>query len=223
MTFKFQKKDHHLKQNIFRISFDESTRKPLKPGQNIGNVFFFANFYNQSDSIAESGLLEKKTSMLLLNTFKKLRNVKYFDLRDLCIKRGKIIRKLSIKIFFNEKITFELIKFFHRFSFTCLKKELAFAYFNKIPKQNLELMEKTSLKGLLNMNIISGIIDKINNQNLKKKKHELFLNFRDSHLIKRKKVIVRSDYSDIKFENCNLTRFLLELANNKKLSFLTIL
>ena len=144
-----------------------------------------------------------------------------FDLRDLCIKRGKLTRKLIIKLFFYKKVKFDYFRFFYGFSFSSLKKELIFDNLNEHSIENFKLREKTDLKGLLKTNIISGGLNKINKQEFEKKNKELFLNFNNTSINRQKKIMIKSDKLDKKLENCNLILLLFKLACKKKLSLFT--
>lgn len=214
-------RNHDFKKFNYKITFDENIGKPLKHCQNSGNIFFFNYYYHYHNFIQKKSVLEKKNCLLLANLSKKLKNLKTFDLRDLCIKRGKLTRKLTIKLFFNKKLKFDYYRFFNGFSFSSLKKELIFDNLNKHSIENFKLREKTDLKGLLKTSIIFGELNKISKQEFEKKNKELFLNLNNTNINKQRKIVIKSDISDKKLESCNLIFLLFKLACKKKLALFT--
>ena len=94
------------------INWEWRTEKPFKKNKNLGNIVIFWNFFSMNNTKWKSFFLKTKSNSILEMHFEKILNLNKIDFRDLCLKRGKIVRKLFIRIFSKKKIKFFFNKYF---------------------------------------------------------------------------------------------------------------
>jgi len=204
----------------YKFIFETNTEKPLKKCQNFGNILIYTSFCNQNNLIWKNGVLKKKIPKIFEINFKKY---KKFDLRDLCLKRGLILRKLEMKIFIFKKLKFDFLKLLYRFSFISLKKDLVFKNRKFFFSKNPNLKEKTQLKGFFQTNILNNSINKISFKNFKKKSKEIILNLYSESPTMQENFLIKTNFQDIKIDNFDLFILLRNLALKKMFFFLTFL
>ena len=195
----------------YRFILENSTEKPVKKCHNCGNILIYFSFCNQNSLIWKNGISGKKILRIFHNNFKKFKNLKKFDLRDLCIKRGSILRKLEMKIFIYKKLKFDFLKSFINFSFISLNKDFVF--------KNLILKEKTRLKGIFHTNVLNSNINRISLKNFKKNTSDIISSFYTEIPNIPRNFLIKTNFQDSKIEYCELFFSFSNLACKKKFFF----
>lgn len=150
-----------LNDGFFRIYFRVSTEKPDKITKNLGEINILCNIFWGDSTKWKVVTNMKQIPQSLETLLEKTLNINKFDRRDLCVKRGKLLHVIRLKIFFEEKDKFYLRKFITKFPFCNEKKSLKIKWWEKSSKKYLELHEKTMLKGFSKKSITSVQLGKI--------------------------------------------------------------
>jgi len=201
----------------FKFILEVTSEKPIQK-KNLGGVFVFVSFYHSKNYEWKNISYEKNKYYLLEPFFRKILNVKKLDLRDLCLKRGKVIKNLKLTVFFDENIKFDFINFFYNYSFNGIKKDLILKKWKIYINKYTWINEKAVTKGFIKDNSFSLEITKIKNK--KFKKSQVIRGFNPSvekiGFNWNKKFFIIHDFSNQKNKNSNLIFCILKKCFKKK-------
>ena len=200
------------------INWEWRTEKPFKKNKNLGNIVIFWNFFSMNNTKWKSFFLKTKSNSILEMHFEKILNLNKIDFRDLCLKRGKIVRKLFIRIFSKKKLNFFSINIFNKFLFGIFKKDFVFINWNRHQKIRIKLHEKITVKALIKINLICGEINKflLRNKAESKNKEEVIFDQVDQPFNKKKMILFGQRFSDFSINKKNLILYLNAWCQKKK-------
>lgn len=207
----------------FKFILEVTSEKPIQK-KNLGGVFVFFSFYHSKNYEWKNISYEKNKYYLLEPFFRKILNVKKLDLRDLCLKRGKVIKNLKLTVFFEENIKFDFINFFYNTSFNGIRKDLILKKWKIYINKYNWISEKAGTKGFLKENSFSLEITKIKYKKFKKSQvlGEINLSVEKIGLKWKKKFFIIHDLSNQKKKNSNLIFCILKKGFKKKKIFLKV-
>jgi hypothetical protein len=201
----------------FKFILEITSEKPFQK-KNLGSVFVVASFYHSKNYEWKNISYEKNKYYLPEPFFRKILNVKKLDLRDLCLKRGKVTKNLKLTVFFDENIKFDFINFFYNYSFNGIKKDLILKKWKIYINKYTWINEKAVTKGFIKDNSFSLEITKIKYK--KFKKSQVFRGFNQSvekiGFKWKKNFFIIHDFSNQKNKNSNLIFCILKKCFKKK-------
>ena len=199
MRNKINRSFHLLVEKPFEVSIEIFTERSVKKSQNCGGVFFFLNNLDIYEKKWKKTSVKRNTSEQCEKIKNRLLNKIHLDTRELCIKRGKIVRNLKLKIYFEKKLNFRLFNLFNKIPFSLFNRQLVFKNQLNCLIKYAELNQKKIVKNFLSLLKIGTEIYK--------KDYRKPLNIEKS-----RKLIINLDSS--KLANNGLT-FIFDLYNGK--------
>lgn len=196
--------------------------KPIKKNKNFGNILILLNFQYHYGIEWKKFSFNHKIPCYLEKFFREILGLKKIDLRDLCLKRGNIVKNLKITIFLEKNMMFASKNFICNYFVPFLKKELVVHDFIKYQQVYSRICEKNILKRILTIDLFSKEIEKLTYQEVGKIKYskEFILKSIPQYCNNSKNILILKDITDINIENFNLLFLLFKWISKKKENFL---
>ena len=213
-----------INDSLFRIYFTVSTEKPNKIKKNLGDLNILCNIFRGDSTKWKVVKNMKQIPQYLETLFEKTLNISKFDQRDLCVKRGKLLRIIRLKIFFEDKNKFYLRKFISYFPFYNKKKSLRIKWWDKSSKKCLELYEKNMLKGFSKKLITSVQVGKIKYNQFGNPMdiNQIIFNSYFNGMKKKKYLLLKTDLFETKSSRSDLVSFFYKSCISKLRNFNTL-
>lgn len=214
--------DHSKYEKKIGINLEMSTEKPTKKNKNIGNIFYFLNFYDIYQQKWKNSGIESEKFYRFDQIFKKSININRIDLRDLCLKRGRLLRNIKIKIYIEKILKFKDIEFFIRFSLGFSQKNLIPRTWDIFAEKYAKIKEKAKAKGFLRKVKVLRSIRKLFNKGIKNsnKSPEMIPIFNYINIKQKKNLFLITGSTDRIINKFNITLKLINLNYFKNILFL---
>ena len=199
MIKKYNESSSLLFRNPFEVSLEIFTERSVEKGQNCGGIFFFLNNLDIYKKKWKKASVKRNLSEQFEKIKNRLLNKIQLDTRELCVKRGKILKNLKLKIFFEKKLNFKLFHLFYKIPFSLFNRHLILKNRVEFLVDYPELNQEKIIKNFPN-------ILKIGTEIYKKEYRKPF------NIEKSRKLIVNLDISYLR--NNNLT-FISDLYDRK--------
>lgn len=214
--------DHSKYGGEIGINLEMSTEKPTKKNKNIGDIFYSLNFFNIYQQKWKNSSMESEKFYRFDQIFKKFININKIDLRDLCLKRGRLLRNIKIKIYIEKILKFKDIDLFIRFSLGFSQKNLISRTWDIFVEKYAKIKEKVKAKGFLRKVKVLRSIRKLLNKSIKNsnKSSEIIPILNYINIFQKKNLFLITGSNDCIVNKFNIMFKLINSDYFKKILFL---